>query len=161
MNVWELFPAFDRREELRPLYEEYEAMLLAADPDFGRSLDQQNYAEEIARLEEIYGPPRGRFYLLCVNGSVAGCVGMKPLDETCAELKRLYVRPEYRGKKRGEYLTRRILSDAKQEGYRFVRLDTLPPLKTALELYRKIGFYEIPAYYDCPIPDTIFLEYRL
>ena len=161
MNVWELFPAFDRREELRPLYEEYEAMLLAADPDFGKSLDRQNYAEEIARLEEIYGPPRGRFYLLCVNGAPAGCVGMKPLDETCAELKRLYIRPEYRGKKRGEYLTRRILSDAKQEGYRFVRLDTLPPLKTALELYRKIGFYEIPAYYDCPIPDTIFLEYRL
>ena len=161
MTVWELFPAFDRLEELRPLYEEYEEMLLAADPTFGQSLDQQNYEDEIAHLEEKYGPPRGRFYLLYLNGALAGCVGMKPLDETCAELKRLYIRPEYRGKKRGEYLTRRILSDAKQEGYRYVRLDTLPALKTALELYKKVGFYEIPAYYDCLIPDTIFLEYQL
>ena len=116
---------------------------------------------EIAHLEDKYGPPRGRFYLLYLNGELAGCVGMKPLDETCAELKRLYIRPEYRGKKRGEYLIRRILSDAKQEGYQYVRLDTLPPLKTALELYRRIGFYEIPAYYDCLIPETIFMEYRL
>ena len=161
MTVWELFPAFDRTEELRPLYAEYEAMLLEADPSFGKSLAQQNYDEEISHLEEKYAPPRGRFYLLCVNGDVAGCVGMKPIDETCAELKRLYIRPEYRGKKRGEYLTRRILSDAKQEGYQYVRLDTLPPLKTALELYRRIGFYEIPAYYDCLIPETIFMEYRL
>ena len=161
MTVWELVSAFDRPEELRPLYQEYEQMLLAADPSFGKSLDQQNYDDEIAHLEDKYGPPRGRFYLLYLNGELAGCVGMKPLDETCAELKRLYIRPEYRGKKRGEYLIRRILSDAKQEGYQYVRLDTLPPLKTALELYRRIGFYEIPAYYDCLIPETIFMEYRL
>ena len=160
MTVWELVPAFDRPEELRPLYREYEEMLLAADPTFGKSLDQQNYAEEIDRLEEIYGLPRGRFYLLYVDGAVAGCVGMKPLDEAHAELKRLYVRPQYRGKKRGEYLTRRILSDAKQEGYSYVRLDTLPPLASAMEIYKRVGFYEIPAYYDCPIPDTIFLECR-
>ncbi len=161
MTVWELFPAFDRREDLRPLYAEYEAMLLKADPTFSQSLAQQNYDEEIEHLEEKYGPPRGRFYVLCVNGAVAGCVGMKPLDEHCAELKRLYIRPEYRGKRRGEYLTRRILADAKREGYAYVRLDTLPPLTTALELYRRLGFYEIPAYYDCPIPGTIFLECRL
>lgn len=161
MTVWELVPAFDRAEELRSLYAEYEAMLLEADPSFGKSLAQQDYDNEIAHLEEKYGLPRGRFYLLYVDGAVAGCVGMKPVDETCAELKRLYVRPQYRGRKRGEYLTRRILSDAKQEGYKYVRLDTLPALKTALDLYRKIGFYEIPAYYDCLIPGTIFLEYRL
>ena len=92
---------------------------------------------------------------------MAGCVGMKPLDSEHAELKRLYVRPEYRGKKRGEYLTRRILADAKREGYQYVRLDTLPALTDALALYRRLGFYEIPAYYDCVIPGTIFMEYRL
>lgn len=161
MTVWELMPAFDRREALRPLYEEYEAMLLAADPGFRASLDRQDYDEEIAHLEEKYGPPRGRFYLLCVDSAVAGCVGMKPLDSEHAELKRLYVRPEYRGKKRGEYLTRRILADAKREGYQYVRLDTLPALTDALALYRRLGFYEIPAYYDCVIPGTIFMEYRL
>ena len=158
MNVWELFPAFDRLEELRPLYAEYEAMLLAADPTFGQSLKQQNYEDEIAHLEEKYGPPRGRFYLLYLNGELAGCVGMKPLDDEHAELKRLYVRPEYRGKKRGEYLIRRILADAKKEGYSYVRLDTLPALTSAMEIYRRVGFYEIPAYYDCLIPGTIFME---
>ncbi len=161
MITWELVPAFDRPEELRPLYQEYEAMLLEADPTFARSLDQQNYDEEIDRLEEKYGPPRGRFYLLYLDGALAGCVGMKPLDDEHAELKRLYVRPEYRGRKRGEYLTRRILADAKKEGYSYVRLDTLPPLTTALELYKRVGFYEIPAYYDCLIPGTIFLECRV
>ena len=161
MVNWELIPAFDRREELQPLYAEYEAMLLEADPTFIRSLNQQNYGDEIAHLEEKYALPRGRFYLLSVDGAIAGCVGMKPLDEAHAELKRLYVRPAYRGNGFGEKLTRRILDDARQEGYRFVRLDTLPSLRTALSLYRRLGFYEIPAYYDCLIPDTIFLEYRL
>ena len=160
MDQWVLIPAFDRREQLRPLYAEYEAMLLAADPTFSRSLDQQNYDDEIAHLEEKYAPP-GRFYLLYVDGAAAGCVGMKVLDETHTELKRLFIRPEYRGNGLGEQMTRRILEDARQEGFAYVRLDTLPPLKTALALYRRLGFYEIPAYYDCLIPETIFLEYRL
>ena len=160
MEHWALIPAFDRRELLYPLYAEYESMLLAADPTFSRSLSQQNYGDEIAHLEEKYAPP-GRFYLLFVDESVAGCVGMKPLDESHAELKRLYVRPEYRGNKLGEKLIRRILDDARLEGFSYLRLDTLPPLKTALALYRRLGFYEIPAYYDCLIPETIFLEYRL
>ena len=161
MTRLELVPAFDRREALRPLYDEYETMLLKADPTFIQSLHQQNYDDEIAHLEDKYAPPRGRFYLLYADGGLAGCVGMKPLDTLCAELKRLYVRPEFRGEKLGEYLTTRILDDARQEGYRYVRLDTLPPLKTALALYRRLGFYEIPAYYDCLIPDTIFMEYQL
>ena len=160
MKTWELISAFDRPELLEPLYAEYEAMLLSADPTFSRSLDQQNYDGEIAHLAEKYGPP-GRFYLLYVDGAVAGCVGMKPLDKSHAELKRLFVRPEYRGSGFGEKLTRRILDDARQEGFSYVRLDTLPPLKTALALYRRLGFYEIPAYYDCLIPETIFLECRL
>ena len=161
MKHRELIPAFDRSEALRPLYDEYETMLLRTDPTFIRSLDQQNYDDEIAHLEDKYGPPRGRFYLLYVDGALAGCVGMKPLDDQHVELKRLYVRPAFRGENLGEYLTKRILDDARQAGYSHVRLDTLPPLKTALALYRRLGFYEIPAYYDCLIPETIFMEYRL
>ena len=160
MNHWELIPAFDRKEALRPLYAEYEAMLLEAEPTFFRSLDQQNYDDEIARLEEKYAPP-GRFYVLYVDGAAAGCVGMKPLDEAHAELKRLYIRPEFRGNGFGKMLTCRILDDARAEGFSFLRLDTLPQLKSALAVYRRLGFYEIPPYYDCLIPGTIFLERRL
>ena len=156
-----LLPAFEHRAELIPLYEEYAAMLVRVEPIFTRSLDQQNYAEEIARLEEKYAPPRGSIYLVYVDGTLAGCVGMKPSDAECAELKRLYVRPAFRGRNLGELLTRRIMDDARAAGYRKLRLDTLPGLKTALAVYRRLGFRETAPYYDCLIPGTIFMEMDL
>lgn len=153
--------AFERREELIPLYEEYSEMLLRANPGFGASLAQQNYDEEIAHLEDKYQPPRGSMYLIYYDGALAGCVGMKPSDEESAELKRLYLRPAFRGHNLGEQMLMRIMEDARAAGYRRLRLDTLPALRTALSLYRRIGFHEIDPYYDCLIPGTIFMEIEL
>ncbi|MBR3237946.1 MAG: GNAT family N-acetyltransferase [Eubacteriales bacterium] len=161
MSSVSLIPAFDRRSELIPLYEEYGAMLLETDPVFARSLAQQNYDEEILHLEEKYAPPKGQIYLVFVDGELAGCVGMKPSDDSHAELKRLYVRPAFRGRNLGETLTRRIMDDARKAGYRYLRLDTLPGLKSALKLYRRLGFREIDPYYDCLVPGTIFMEIEL
>ncbi len=162
MNTdYELVSALNRREELIPLYEEYATMLLQTDPVFADSLAQQNYDVEIAHLEEKYAYPKGRIYLVYVEGKLAGCVGMKPLDERHAELKRLYIRPEFRGRNLGEELTRRIMNDAREEGYSILRLDTLPGLKSAVKLYRRMGFREIEAYYDCLVPKTIFMEIEL
>jgi len=161
MSSVSLIPAFDRRSELIPLYEEYGAMLLETDPVFARSLAQQNYDEEILHLEEKYAPPKGQIYLVFVDGELAGCVGMKPSDDSHAELKRLYVRPTFRGRNLGETLTRRIMDDARKAGYRYLRLDTLPGLKSALKLYRRLGFREIDPYYDCLVPGTIFMEIEL
>ena len=161
MSSVSLIPAFDRRNELIPLYEEYAAMLLETDPVFSRSLAQQNYDEEILHLEEKYAPPKGQIYLVFVDGELAGCVGMKPSDDSHAELKRLYVRPAFRGRNLGETLTRRIMDDARKAGYRYLRLDTLPGLKSALKLYRRLGFREIDPYYDCLVPGTIFMEIEL
>ena len=155
---YEFVSAFDRREELVPLFEEYAEMLVETDPVFTVSLDQQHYDVEIANLEEKYAPPRGRIYLLYVDGALAGCVGMKESDAEHAELKRLFIRPEFRGHNLGEEMVRKIMADAKEAGYRWLRLDTLPGLKTALALYRRMGFYEIDAYYDCLVPKTIFME---
>lgn len=157
----ELISAFERRWELLPLYEEYAAMLLQTDPIFADSLAQQRYDEEIEHLEEKYASPQGCIYLVYVGGALAGCVGMKPSDSEHAELKRLYVRPGFRGHNLGERLVRKIMSDAGAAGYRWLRLDTLPGLKTALALYRRMGFYEVPAYYDCLVPGTIFMEIEL
>ena len=153
--------AFERREELIPLYEEYSEMLLRANPGFGASLAQQNYDEEIAHLEDKYQPPRGSMYLIYYDGALAGCVGMKPSDEESAELKRLYLRPAFRGHNLGEQMLMRIMEDARAAGYRRLRLDTLPALRTALSLYRRIGFHEIDPYYDCLITGTIFMEIEL
>lgn len=161
MSSVSLIPAFDRRNELIPLYEEYGAMLLETDPVFARSLAQQNYDEEILHLEEKYAPPKGQIYLVFVDGELAGCVGMKPSDDSHAELKRLYVRPAFRGRNLGETLTRRIMDDARKAGYRYLRLDTLPGLKSALKLYRRLGFRETDPYYDCLVPGTIFMEIEL
>ena len=161
MSSVSLIPAFDRRSELIPLYEEYGAMLLKTDPVFARSLAQQNYDEEILHLEEKYAPPKGQIYLVFVDGELAGCVGMKPSDDSHAELKRLYVRPAFRGRNLGETLTRRIMDDARKAGYRYLRLDTLPGLKSALKLYRRLGFRETDPYYDCLVPGTIFMVIEL
>ena len=158
-----LVPAYERREELIPLYREYAELLIKTDPVFTKSLAQQNYGEEIAKLEEKYGLPKGRIYLLYVDGKLAGCVGMKPSEpaDRYAELKRLYVRPEFRGRNLGERMVRRIMEDARAEGYAFLRLDTLPGLKSALKLYRRLGFHEVEPYYDCLVPGTIFMEITL
>ncbi len=158
-----LIPAYENREELIPLYREYADMLVKTEPVFTKSLEQQNYDEEIAHLEEKYALPKGRIYLLYVDGSLAGCVGMKPSEpaDEYAELKRLFVRPEFRGRNLGEMLTRRIIDDAREAGYRVLRLDTLPGLKTALSLYRRLGFRETAPYYDCLVPGTIFMEMEL
>ena len=153
-----LVSALEDRRALIPLYEEYARMLVETDPVFQRSLDQQNYDEEIAHLEEKYGLPRGRIYLVYVGNELAGCVGMKPFDDQHAELKRLYVRLAFRGRNLGERLVRQIMEDARAEGYRWLRLDTLPGLRTARKLYQRMGFREIDAYYDCLVPGTIFME---
>lgn len=157
----QLLSAYDRAEDLRPLYREYAELLLQTEPVFTASLAQQNYDAELQHLQEKYGMPGGRLYLLLVDGEAAGCVGLRKLDNQHGELKRLYVRPRYRGAQLGAYLVRRILSDAREIGYRYVRLDTLPGLTHAIALYRTLGFYEIECYYDCLIPHTLFMEIAL
>ncbi len=157
----EFIPAYDHAAELLPLYEEYAAMLLKTDPIFQVSLDQQNYDVELSHLEEKYGAPRGRIYLIRIDGQVAGTVGMRCRTDTHAELKRLFLRPAFRGHNIGEQAVRRIMSDAKEAGYTHLMLDTLPGLKTAIKLYRRMGFTDRDAYYDCPVPNTIFLEIEL
>ena len=157
----ELFPAYERKEELRPLYKEYAEMLVACYPEFAPSLTQQNYDEELDHLYDKYGFPTGCIYVLHVDGKVAGCIGLKPIDDTYCELKRLYVRPEFRGHDLGRLLVQQVIDDARDIGYQYLRLDTLPPLKTAVKLYREMGFTDIDCYYDCLVPGTIFLEYKL
>jgi len=160
MNI-ELLPAYNRKEELLPLYEEYAAYLVQKDPVFTKSLEQQNYDEELSHLEGKYGMPEGRIYVLHVDGKTAGCVGLRKSDETHGELKRLYLRKEFRGNKLGRFMTEQIIEDAKEAGYSYLRLDTLPPLETAIALYREMGFYETESYYDCLVPATIFMELKL
>ena len=166
MSSVSLIPAFDRRSELIPLYEEYAAMLLETDPVFARSLAQQNYDEEVQNLKVKYDYPMGRLYIALDDSDpgamkAAGCIGLKPFDEGRCELKRLYVRPAYRGQKLGELLVAKIVEDAREIGYRTILLDTLPFLQTAKALYERMGFTESEKHNDSPMDTSIFMKMDL
>ena len=156
-----LISACREPEEIRPLFQEYTKLLLEKEPAFGQYLDLQHYDEEISHLERKYGPPDGRLYLARWDGAAAGCGGLRRLDGGRYELKRLYVRPAFRGRRIGEALLRRLLEDARVIGYRHMLLDTLPSLESALRLYRRFGFYDIPRYNDSPLDSTVYLQLDL
>ena len=157
----ELIPAYGHQDEIVTLFTEYTNMLMEADPTVRQYLILQHYEKELEHPESKYGMPEGRLYLAYWDGRLAGCIGLRKLDEERGELKRLYVRPDFRGHRIGEQMIRRILADAREIGYRHVLLDTLPFLHSAIYLYRKIGFREIGCYNDSPVEATIFLQYDL
>lgn len=156
-----LHPAYDSRDELLSLFTEYTDMLLAEAPAFRAYLDLQNYEAELRHPEHKYGPPEGRLYLARCGGAPAGCIALRKLDEASCEMKRLYVRPEFRGHQIGSLLIQRLIDDAREIGYRQMLLDTLPFLQSAIRLYRQFGFYGIPCYNDSPLEQTLFLRLDL
>ncbi len=157
----ELLPGYDHPEEILSLFTEYTHMLVSHDPSFQIYLDIQHYEDEIRDLEAKYGRPEGRLYLALWEGEAAGCIALRKLDEQRCEMKRLYVRPAFRGHRIGDALVDRILQDARAIGYRYMLLDTLPFLESAIHMYQKRGFYEIPCYNDSPVETTIFMQYDL
>ncbi len=134
--------------------------------EYARSLDFelcfQSFDAELAELPGKYAAPQGRLYLARVDGNAAGCIALRPLETGVCEMKRLWVRPGYRGHGVGRALCDRLVDDARQIGYRVMRLDTIgATMQKAVGLYRALGFREIPAYYDNPIPGALYLELTL
>ncbi|MBR4549045.1 MAG: GNAT family N-acetyltransferase [Oscillospiraceae bacterium] len=160
--TFQIVPGYDRQEDILALFTEYTAMLVASDKKFAYYLDIQHYDDELRDLRAKYGEPAGRLYVaLAEDGAPAGCIALHRLDDERCELKRLYVRPAYRGQGLGSRLVARILDDARQIGYRAMLLDTLPVLDSAVRMYRGLGFYEIPCYNDSPIDETYFFRLDL
>ena len=157
----ELVAAYDFPKEVRVLFTEYTTMLTNSDPTFKKYLDIQNYNDELDNLSNKYGLPDGRLYLAYYNGVLAGCIGLKKIDEAKCEMKRLYVRPAYRKQHIATVLVRQIISDAKSIGYKFMFLDTLPFLQGAINMYKKIGFKEISSYNNSPMETSIFMRLDL
>lgn len=157
----QLIPGYDRKESIRQLFSEYTDMLIAGDRRFEGYLGMQNFDEELQHLEHKYGQPEGRLYIALVDGQVAGCVALRKIDDERCELKRLYVRPEFRGLRLGEYLTKTIIEQARLVGYKELLLDTLPFLQSAIHLYEKLGFVLIDKYNDSPMDTSIFMKLTL
>ncbi len=121
----------------------------------------QNFDSELARLPGEYAPPSGRLYLARFQRKVAGCVALHAFDRDICEMKRLYVRPNFRGFHLGRLLAEKILQDAKTIGYRSMRLDTIDTMVEAIRLYERMGFQRIHPYRPNPIPGAVFMEITL
>lgn len=141
--------------DLRALFTEY-ASSLHVDLSF------QDFEDELNNLPGEYAPPRGALVLAWVDGSLAGCCALRGLDSSdyanAAEMKRLYVRPAYRGMGLGRQLTEAILDAARAAAYSCVLLDTLDDMEAARALYEDLGFVEIPPYYHNPYAGAHYLK---
>jgi len=141
--------------QARELFLEYAQSL-------GFSLCFQNFDQELANLPGDYCPPDGRLLLAEYDGKLAGCAALHKLEDGICEMKRLYLRPQFRGKGLGRALAERIISEARQIGYRSMRLDTVESaMRDAVAMYRKIGFRQIAPYCSNPIPSALYMELQL
>jgi len=141
--------------QARELFLEYAQSL-------GFSLCFQNFDKELAGLPGDYAPPEGRLLLAEYEGQLAGCVALHSLEDGICEMKRLYLRSQFRGKGIGLALADRIISEARQIGYQRMRLDTVEPvMKDAVAMYRKIGFHEIAPYCSNPVAGALYMELQL
>lgn len=125
------------------------------------NLDFQDFERDFQDLPGEYAPPFGRLILAYYNKLSAGCVALKKLTNEICEMKRLYVKPEFRGKGIGKKLTEKIIYEAKGIGYLKMRLDTISSMKPAITIYRSFGFYEIEPYYDNPVKEALYFELDL
>jgi ribosomal protein S18 acetylase RimI-like enzyme len=149
----------DHIEAVRALFEEYAASL-------SFSLEFQQFSDEVATLPGEYAPESGRLLLALVDNTPAGCVALRRLDDGIGEVKRLYVKPEFRGqrfsgKSIGVSLAIAVVQEARNAGYKKLRLDTVPSMTRAIALYKALGFRQIEPYCYNPFPDAMFFELEL
>jgi putative acetyltransferase len=141
--------------QARELFLEYAASL-------GFSLCFQNFDAELAGLPGDYAAPDGRLLLAKYDGQLAGCGALHRLTADVCEMKRLYLRPQLRGKGIGQTIAERLIGEARSIGYKRMRLDTVGPvMKDAVAMYRKLGFKEIAAYRENPMAGTLYMELEL
>ena len=139
-------------QHIRELFAEYVEWL-------GINLCFQNYEKELAELPGDYAPPAGRLLIAYEDKEVAGCIALRNLGDGVCEMKRLYVRPAFRGERLGWKLVELVLDEARKIGYERIRLDTLPgKMDRAIAMYRTLGFKDIDPYYHNPVTGAAFME---
>jgi ribosomal protein S18 acetylase RimI-like enzyme len=138
----------------RELFREYASAL-------GVDLSFQDFEHEVKDLPGEYSEPNGCILLAFHDSTLVGCVGLRPLSSGICEMKRMYVRPRFRGQGIGRVLAEEVIAEARKRGYSRMRLDSLPMMREAQALYRSLGFREIDAYRPNPIHGAVFMELKL
>ncbi len=152
----EIIEAHDKRyiADVRAILVEYQEWV-------GFDLCFQDFEEELEDLPGDYVPPDGRLYLAMTDSAVAGCIALRKIDEVACEMKRLFVRPAFRGTGLGRRLTIKVIRAARDIGYSRIRLDTLPAMSAAIGLYDSLGFVEIAPYRYNPTDGAKYMELDL
>lgn len=153
--------AYDREKEISELVTEYTDTILQQGEDVKKCLSSQNLDEELKDMKNKYALPYGRMYIAIVNDEAVGCVALTKNDSEYCEIKRLYVRPKFRGQGISKALMEQVIFDAREIGYKYMRLDTFPFMSSAIKLYKKYGFKYIERYNDNPAKTAIFMQMDL
>jgi len=138
----------------RELFSEYAKSL-------GFPLDFQDFDAELEHLPGEYASPEGCIFVCKLDDAIVGCIALRKLEKGICELKRMYVREGFRGKRIGKQLAEKVIERAKEIGYRRMRLDTLRSMKTAIRIYEELGFKEIEAYRYNPFENAMYMEREL
>jgi len=142
-------------DDVARLFREYAAHI-------GIDLSYQDFAGELSTLPGKYAPPHGQLLIARdAHGNAIGCVALRPFDDRCCEMKRLFVSTAGRGLGLGRALAGAIVDEAKRLGYSEMKLDTLPTMRAAIGIYEELGFVEIDAYYATPLQGTLFMGLKL
>jgi ribosomal protein S18 acetylase RimI-like enzyme len=142
-------------ETARELFNEYAAELAI-------NMCFQNFDQELKTLPGKYTPPDGRLLIAYTDEELAGCIALRKLDDRTCEMKRLFIRPKFRGKGYGRKMIDSLIEQERDIGYERMWLDSLPgKMDAAIALYRQLGFKDIPAYYDNPLEGAVYLERTL
>ena len=157
----ELILAYDRLDEVGQMFKEYANMIMSQSNEVREVLKSQHFEDELADINKKYGLPSGRLYFAVVNERTAGCAGLTRNDDVYCEIKRLYVRPEFRGQHIGRELMDQIIKDSKEIGYKYMRLDTFLFMQTAIKMYEQYGFYYIDRYNDNQAKSAVFMQLDL
>jgi len=144
----------DMIKEVKQLFNEYAQSLKV-------NLDFQDFETELKTLPGKYAPPDGVLIIALVDGLAVGCVALRKICDGTCEMKRLYVRDEFKGLGIGKRLSTMIIEEASKLNYHYIRLDTLASLKKAQDLYISLGFYDIEPYTYNPVEGARFMELKL
>ncbi|MDE6747009.1 MAG: GNAT family N-acetyltransferase [Oscillospiraceae bacterium] len=144
-----------------PYLDQIKTLITEYAQSLNRDLSFQGFEEELSDLGVKYLPPNGRLLAALKDGEVVGCVAYHKHSGTRCEMKRLYVRPEYRRCHAGGRLVEEIIRTARNDGFSEMVLDTVKPLESAVRLYKKYGFEETEPYYDNPMEDVIYMKLKL